>query len=804
MPRKILLSTLVIPILIVLVFFTSVFLNGITGFKVDKSHNGLRICEVTENQLNSVQNGDLIIAINSIPYSKILGQLVLQEKPSSTKTITVQRNDQYLTLPLTTIPYTPLSFFLLVWQHLLLIILFLTLGIIAVTYAPPSPRRRLFFLMVCGFSSAIAATLVSHAGTMNPSLISMSFFCLILSDWFAFGAWIHFTWRFPAERDLLRNHPGAAALFYLIPPVVAVTGALIAAGTSIEFWIWLLRLRNLFLPAIILATFIKHTVDFIKLPPQPARNQIKLPLAAYWLSFGPYLFLYLLPSILFDHPIIHIRTIILAFLFLPLAYLVSLLRYRLFQVDKMISKSLAYIILLIFFTGLYSLFLVVLKRWLWQNQILSEQFFFVFLVVVVALFNPLVYRLQKQMDRVIFGNRPISLLLFRKFSRQVNTALDIPELTKAISHDLPKQFAIRCAAMLILDDRDTPVLPTQTILTPGRWIKSELVNTLMKKKGYLRCNTIPGKPQLSQELEEISQAGYNMVLGLFGNKSLIGLLFIGPNNNGRLFTNEDTQFFATLANHTGIALENSLRYTALAKSKLQLEELFNQLLQQKKMAAAGEMSTVLAHELKNPLAVIKSSALHLKKSSHPTEIIDEMTGFIIKEISSIKRILNRFVDHTENPSLDIQEIELQTTIPALINKWKFSSDHHPEIRIKYDIPPQITTLHADIDQLGQILLNLIRNSEEAMEEEGTITISAREEGGMAVIRVTDTGPGIPQSRIDEIFKSFFSTKERGLGLGLPFCKKLIEAQQGTIQVKNRKETGTEVSIHLPFQNTAMR
>lgn len=800
MSRKILPSILSIPILITLIFFTSVFLNGNHGFNVDKSKNGLWVSEITESQLNSVQTGDLIVAINSIPYSKILGQLVLQEKPSSTKTITVLRNDQHLTFPLTTVPYTLPSFLLIVWQHFLLIVLFLILAIIAITYATPSPRRRLFFLMICGFSSTIAATLVSHAGTMDPTLISMSFFCLAISNWFAFGAWIHFTWRFPAERDLLRNHPGAAAVFYLLPPAVAITGALIVAGTSVEFWPWLQRLRNLFLPPIILATFIKHTVDFIKLPPQPARNQIKLPLAAYWLSFGPYFFLYLLPSILFDRPIIHIRTIILAFLFLPIAYLVSLLRYRLFQVDRMISKSLTYIILITSFTGLYSLFLIVLKRWLWQDQILSEQFFFIFLIVVVALFNPLVYRLQKKIDRVMFGNQPISPLLFRKFSRQISTALDIPELTKAISHDMPKQFGIRCAAMLILDDREKHILSDQEILDPARWFNSELVNTLKKKKGYLRCNIIPSKPQLSRELEEISQAGYSMVLGLFGNKSLIGLLFIGPNTSGRLFTNEDTQFFATLANHTGIALENSLRYAALAKSKLQLEKLFEQLLQQKKMAAVGEMSTVLAHELKNPLAVINSSAHHLQKSSHPDEIIDEMTEFIINEIASINRILYRMVDHAENPSSDIQEIELQTTIPALINKWKFSADHHPEIQIECDIPSQITTLHADIDQLGQILLNLIRNSEEAMGEKGNITVSVREEEEMAVIRIADTGPGIPPNQINEIFKSFFSTKERGLGLGLPFCKKLIEAQHGTILVKNRRDTGAEVSIHLPFHS----
>jgi signal transduction histidine kinase len=801
MSRKILLSAITIPIILTLFFSAAAFLNGSPGFKVDKAQKGLWVSQITDSQRNAVQTGDLIIAVNSIPYAKVLGHLVLQDEPSPLKTITLLRNGKQLTLSLKTIPFSLSSFILLAWPHFLLITVFLTLAVIAIIYAPPSPTTRLFYLMLCGFSSALASTLVSHTGLMNPTLISMSFFCIALSNWFSFGAWIHFSWRFPAERDLLINHSRRAAFFYLLPPAIVITTALYISGASAEFWPWMQRLRNIFLPVIILATFAKHTIDVIKLPPQPARNQIKLPLAAYWLSFGPYFVLYLLPNLLIDHPLIHFRTVILTFLFLPMAYLFALLRYRLFQVDKMISKILSYILLIISLTVLYSIFLIILKRWLWQKQILSEELFMVFLVIVVAFFNPIANRLQKAIDRVIFGNRPISPLFFRKFSRQISTALDIPELIRAISHDLPKQFSIDRAAMLILNNSKSPHLPNQIILDSQKWASSELVNTLTDKKSYLYCHSITKNPQLSQELEEISQAGYSMCFGLRGNISLIGLLFIGQNINGRLFTNEDTDYFATVANHTGIALENSLRCASLLKGKQQQAELFDQLLLQKKMAAIGKMSTVLAHELKNPLAVIRSSAQYLKSGSYTDAIMDETTSFIIEEVDSLNLTINSLLGHAKHRVPEIQAIELQTSIPVLISKWQHSPDHQAEIRIECNIHPQLPTLYADASQLGQILLNLIRNCEEAIGTKGQITLSAREDQDMVVLQIADNGPGIPTDQLEEVFKNFFSTKNRGLGLGLPVCRQLLQAQHGTIAIANRKETsGTEVTIYMPFNS----
>ena len=787
-----------LPLLLALFFSTIAFQQGTPGFKVDKTQHGLRVSQITDSHNHLVQAGDLIIAVNAVPYSRVLGQIFLRDDSDGSNSLTILRNKKRITVQLQTHPFSLSSFLFLAWPHFLLITVFLSLGTLALIYAPPSPSTRLFFLMLCGFSTAIASTLVSHTAIMEPKLISMSFVTLTLSNWFAFGAWIHFACRFPAERDLLKDHPGAAFFFYLLPPTVAVTGALFAAGPTPEFWPWLQRLRNLFLPLIILATFVKHTVDVIKLPPQPARNQIKLPLAAYWFSFGPYVFFYLLPNLLIDQPLIHFRTVILTFLFLPLAYLFALLRYRLFQVDRTISKALAYFILIASFTVLYSLFLVVLKRWLWQNQVLSENLFLVFLIVVVTLFTPLAGRLQKTIDRVIFGNQPVSPLLFHNLSRRISAALDIPELVQAVTHDLPEQIKIGQAAMLPLDVLSKPLLPKHPLLDPLKWLDSELVHTLEEKAGYLHCHAIPDTPRLSRNLEEIRASDFSMVFGLRGSSSTIGLLFIGPKLNGRLFGDEDIHFLSTLANHIGIALENSLRYTSLSESKRQLEELFEKLLQQKKMAAIGEMSTVLAHELRNPLTVIRSSAQHLSTSSPPPEIMEEMLSFIVKEVDSLNLTINSLLDFARHRPPERQAVPLQTSIPALIKKWLLSTDHHPGIRIECDIPRHLPALYIDQSQLGQILLNLIRNSEEAMGDSGDITLLVREDQDMAVIRVCDNGPGIPPDQLGEVFKNFFSTKKHGLGLGLPACRQLIQAHHGTITIKNRANRGTEVTLCLPF------
>ncbi len=351
----------VVPLLFVLFFVVYAFFQGNPGFSVDKTQHGLRVSRIVEN-LNPVQTGDIIIAVNGVAYEQLLGGLFTKSENLKNPTITLLRDSKERTFSLHTIPHGLGSVFAVIWLHLLLISVFLTIGFIALLRASPDKLILLFFLMLCGFSSSIASTLASQLGLLVPPVMAVSFYGLACCNWLAFGAWAHFSCSFPEERDLTRGRSWMPPLFYILPPFFTIILALFFADPTAGFWGWVQRLRNMFLPVIIVGAFGKHLVDFVKLPPNIIRNQIKFPLAAYWLSFGPYFFLYLLPNLLFDYPLVYFRTVALAFLILPMAYLFALLNYRLFAVDKVLSRILASIILVISLTVLYSLFLLAVKR----------------------------------------------------------------------------------------------------------------------------------------------------------------------------------------------------------------------------------------------------------------------------------------------------------------------------------------------------------------------------------------------------------------------------------------------------------
>jgi signal transduction histidine kinase len=631
--------------------------------------------------------------------------------------------------------------------------------------------------------------------------MSTSFFALACFNWFSFGAWAHFTYCFPGERDIVRNRPWLPPLFYLVPPLTTIAVSLSLSGFNPEFWGWLQRLRNIFLPVIIIGTFTKHLIDFIKIPANdPVRNQIKLPLSAFWLSFGPYLFLYLLPNLILDHPLIYFRTVVLAFMILPISYLVALLRYRLFEVDKMISKILAYIGLIIGVSILYSLLIVLLKRWLWGDKALPEELFLIFLVLVITLFNPAVNWLQKTINRYFFGNIPLNTTLLHTLSRRINAALQISDLVQIITCDLAGEFGIKKIAVAVMDNDHVRFFPQN--LSPDlltAFGRHRLTDLFDDHDEYVLCRSVPGNEQRTKLLLVLRNLGWTMIFQLPGSSRLRGAMFIGEKTNNRLPVTDDIHFLATLANHIGVALENGLHYERLDRSKKEQEKIFKQLMQNERMAAIGEMTTTLAHELKNPLATIRSSAQYVAQKPRSPEVSQEILGYIIDEVDALNLTISSLLGLARHREPIFKPVDLFTDIPTIVNRWKNSEAHAPAIALHCEIPAPLPTLYCDINQLSQVILNLIRNAEEAMEKHGKIVVHVHKSDNHALIRIIDNGPGIIPEQLRHIFEHFFTTKIKGLGLGLPTCRQLIHAHNGSINIKNHPAGGIEALILLPFE-----
>ncbi|MFW8600529.1 ATP-binding protein [Desulfobacterota bacterium M19] len=804
--RKYFAVLMAVPLLAVFIFSFAAFRFGSPGFKVDKTQQGLYVSEVSEHP-NPVRRGDFIVGIGGRSYSEVLGLLLSGSShgavQESGNTIVVRRNDREITLTPIYHPVSWWKYLSIAWPHLLLIFLFLSLALIALFKAGAGEPVVLFFFMLCSFATTIATTLPSHFGLLDPRIISLSFLGITLSNWLAFGALAHFICRFPRERDICRARPFLAPIFYLFPPLIAIGSALYTAGFTIDFFGSLERFRNLCLPIIIVGSFAKHLIDIRYLRSPSAKNQVKLSLTAYWLTFAPYLLLYLLPNLLVDQPLISFRIVLLSAIILPAAYLIALLRYRLLGVDSLISRTIAYFVVVFLFTLSYALLLTLVKRWFFGRRIFSEEVFLVFIVIVALAITPVVNWVQRLIDRYFFRYRPNDDTLLFEFSQKLAATLRFSELITLITDELPRQIQTAGSALLLLDGHYSRLYPQHLRIGSAPWPDSRLVRLFKLGEQAVFCREEQAEARLNLELSELRKAGYYLVLPLRGSRGLTGLLLLGARKDGRLFRDHDIRLLATLANQIAVALKNSLLYTSLSESKEQLESLFSKVVQSEKMAALGEMSATLTHEIKNPLGIIRSSAQYLATARRSESINQEMLNYIIEEVDGLNAVVSRILGLAkfENPRL--KPVDLEREIAVMCERWRQSDDHNPHIRLQYSIARRLPPLYADFQQLRQVFLNILRNSEEAMHDSGTIALVVAREEEFVLFRLLDDGPGIADGCQNELFENFFTTKQDGLGLGLSVCQHIITAHHGTITIKNRSQGGAEVLIKLPFKPLAV-
>ena len=799
--RQYLLLLAAIPLLLTLYFSWSAFHYKTPGFSVDKTQHGLHVSTVFQ-QNNPIRTGDLIIGVNNATYEEILGRLALHpdspvQAPAS---ITVKRNNQTIILAPRLSAVTWPLYFSIVWPHLLLVALFLLLGVPALYRAPTQEPAGLFWFMLCWFATTFASTLPSHFGLLQPQIISLSFFAITISNWLAFAAFAHFTCRFPLERDLCSQRPWLVILLYAMPPLVALAPTLYSAGLSSAFFSNLQRFRNLALPIIILGSFGKHFIDLRHLQSPFAKNQVKLTLAAYWLTFAPYFFFYLLPNLIHDQPIISFRIVLLSATFLPAAYLVALLRYRLLGVDRLISRIFAYFITISLLTLCYGLLLAMIKQWFFGRQTISQGFFLLFLLAVALALNPLVNQLQRVIDHAFFRYRTNDNLLLYTFSQKLAATLEFDDLISLIIDELPQQLQVTKSGLALLNDHHRRLYPATNSLDVLLQPESEIIRRFNQGVQVIFSQEEQDDGPLHAELRSLHQAGFSLALPLRGDPStLSGILLLGPRKDGGLFREDDIRLLATLANQITIALKNSLHYTSMIASKQQLEILFSKVVQTEKMAALGEMSATLAHEIKNPLGIIRSSAQYLAEEKRSEEITREMLAYIIDEVDALNVILSNILGLAKFKAPVFRPIELQKELVLLCDQWRHSTDHNQDILLHCRVEEHLPLFYGDLQQIRQVLLNLLRNSEDALAGPGNIFVEVRKQGKFVLIEVADDGPGIAREHMDELFGKFFTTREDGLGLGLTVCRQIIHAHHGRITMDNRKSGGARVQIQLPLQ-----
>ncbi|MCG3121525.1 MAG: Adaptive-response sensory-kinase SasA [bacterium] len=212
-------------------------------------------------------------------------------------------------------------------------------------------------------------------------------------------------------------------------------------------------------------------------------------------------------------------------------------------------------------------------------------------------------------------------------------------------------------------------------------------------------------------------------------------------------------------------------------------------------AAMGEMAAAVAHEIRNPLGIIKSTAYVLRQRYENAAQPDELFEFIPSEVRRLNHLVNDFLSLTRDKQLNLAPHDLVKTVQNAIAMVR-NDEQANGVAINFNRAAPSLSLRHDEEAITQVLLNLLLNAIQALEGKGGIEVSLQEEKKLAHIIVQDNGPGLPVEP-EKIFEPFFTTKTRGSGLGLAVCKQLVEKHGGRISAESEKGKGTTMHVWLP-------
>ncbi|RMF88812.1 MAG: two-component sensor histidine kinase, partial [Methanobacteriota archaeon] len=204
----------------------------------------------------------------------------------------------------------------------------------------------------------------------------------------------------------------------------------------------------------------------------------------------------------------------------------------------------------------------------------------------------------------------------------------------------------------------------------------------------------------------------------------------------------------------------------------------------------------MAHELRNPLGVIKNVSYYLRMSlGKSDEKIRKHLSILDQELATSNKIITDLLDFSTGKPPVLKKTDIRPVIETAVSKARAPPNIKVELELDKDLPP----LMADREQLQRVFFNLIVNAIQAMPEGGKLRIEAHREGDHAVVRVIDTGVGIKEKELSKIFEPLFTTKARGIGLGLALSRQIVEAHGGTIEASSEPGVGTTFTIKLPLK-----
>jgi signal transduction histidine kinase len=413
-------------------------------------------------------------------------------------------------------------------------------------------------------------------------------------------------------------------------------------------------------------------------------------------------------------------------------------------------------------------------------------------IIFAASFQPVKSWIESALNRYVYREQHDYPRILKESSDRLSTILD-PQGTAAYMTDVvSRMFKPELAGVYLLDQsRDAFV--SLTVSGRGEWSEvarvlpaaSPLPSYLEKGKRILARDEV--RPATNDggmwaATEELRDLRGDAAIAFWHLGRLWGFLILGPKLSGDPYFAEDIDFLLTLGSQAAIAIENLQLHRQMEEERLRAERL----------GVVGTLASGIAHEIKNPLVAIRTFAELLPERFRDEDFHDEFAKIVIKEIGRIDGLVARLRELASRPAQQLVTVELQQPIEETLTLLRGQLEQK-DIKVTTEYEKSTPCILGEYDLLKQLFLNLFLNAIDAMELGGELRVrlSMRHALGteQVIVEVTNTGAGIPEEVLPQIFDPFFSTKPGGSGLGLAICRNIADAHRAKIHARNNRAPG---------------
>ncbi len=311
-----------------------------------------------------------------------------------------------------------------------------------------------------------------------------------------------------------------------------------------------------------------------------------------------------------------------------------------------------------------------------------------------------------------------------------------------------------------------------------------------------------GSPDVPEELLNKLNCNEFAITPLIAEGVVLGVLWADNAITKSPIEHHDIEKLRAFAINASLAIEKSELYKVNVEKVLELDIAYRELkknrdrlIRAEKLAAVGEMSATVAHGIRNPLVAIGGFARRLFKNESRESTNKKYLRIIVEEIDRLEMILSELLSFIRPQKLSLEKISLNEVIDKSLQVFDFEFKKR-NVAIEKEFSP-VPTLEIDCGQFKRVLQNMFNNAMDAMPEGGRLKIVTGMEDSLIKLSVSDTGIGIPEEDLENVFHPFFTSKATGTGLGLPICNQIISIHNGHISLGKNEEDGMTFNIYLP-------